>query len=174
MKNITLLLISTATFVLQAFSPNCSAKITDKIIRPTDSGQYKVNTSDRLAANPKSEIIHSKGSSPYPRQAQWGDVPCEGKSPVNFVTAETKSYYFSICGTDNRPTRYISYDYKVTKKPGKSLMLPLESFAFNKYTAVSGVIRYTLTSKYLTVAKRGRIILKEKITSWHSHRPNVD
>jgi hypothetical protein len=174
MKTTTLLLISTAAFVLQAFSPNCSANTVGKIISITDSGQYKVKTSDRLAANPKIEIIHSKSNSPHPQQAQWGDIPCEGKSPVNFVTAETKSYYFSICGTNNRPTRYVSYDYKVTKKPGKSLVLSLESFAFNKYTAVSGVIRYTLTSKYLTVAKRGRIILKEKITSWQSHRPNVD
>lgn len=174
MKTTTLLLISISASVLQAFSSSHPVNATIKINHLINSNRHQTKISDQLAANPKSEIIHRKGSFPYPRQAQWGDVPCEGKSPVNFVTAETKSYYFSICGTDNRPTRYISYDYKVTKKPGKSLVLPLESFAFNKYTAVSGVIRYTLTSKYLTVTKRGRVILKEKITSWHNHRPNAD
>jgi hypothetical protein len=112
----------------------------------------------------------------HPRLAleQWADVICSGGNyDTVYLSVETKGYMINICGNSTRPTHYISYDYKRTKKPGKSLILPLTSYSKNNYTAASGPIRYTVNRKYLTVTRNGRKILNEKVIRWdNTIQPN--
>jgi hypothetical protein len=78
------------------------------------------------------------------------EVTC-GQGLTTYARAETKGYYVNICGAG---------------KAGQAIVLPLKSYSDGKYTAVSGNIRYTLTSSYLTVTQSGRTILKQKVISW--------
>jgi hypothetical protein len=100
------------------------------------------STTDKLALLQSTEVICSQGTTTYAR-------------------AETKGYYVNICGDSNGPNRYLG-----AGKSGQAIVLPLQSYSSGKYTAVSGNIRYTLTSDYLTVTQSGRTILKQKVIYW--------
>lgn len=92
--------------------------------------------------------------------SQTNEVIC-GNGSTTYAKAETKGYYVNICGDSNGPNRYLG-----AGKSGQTIILPLQSYSSGKYTAVSGNIRYTLTSSYLTVTQRGRTILKQQVISW--------
>jgi hypothetical protein len=96
------------------------------------------NSLPRLALSQNTEVICGNGSTTYAR-------------------AETKGYYVNICGDSDGPNRYLG-----AGKSGQAIVLPLQSHSTDKYTAVSGNIRYTLTPNYLT----GRTLLKQKVINW--------
>jgi hypothetical protein len=106
------------------------------------TGTAAKSTTDKLALLQSTEVICSQGTTTYAR-------------------AETKGYYVNICGDSNGPNRYLG-----AGKSGQAIVLPLQSYSSGKYTAVSGNIRYTLTSDYLTVTQSGRTILKQKVIYW--------
>ena len=102
----------------------------------------------------QTSVIHSKNLA----LSGSNEVSCGGKT---YVRAETKGFYVNICGDDNKPTRYVG-----SGKGGQALILHLKSYDSGKYVAVSGTIRYTLTSEYLKVTQNGRTIVNQKVISW--------
>jgi hypothetical protein len=88
------------------------------------------------------------------------EVVC-GNGNTTYVRAETRRYHVNICGNSEGPNLYVG-----SGKTGQAIVLPLKSYSNGKYVAVSGTIRYILTSSYLTVTQNGRTILKEKVISW--------
>jgi hypothetical protein len=86
------------------------------------------------------------------------EVICLDKT---YARAETKNFYVNICGNSSRPTRYMG-----SGKGGQVLILPLKSYGSGQYVAVSGTIRYVLTSSYLKVTQNGRTIVNQKVISW--------
>jgi hypothetical protein len=137
MKKITLLLAS-AIAILSVSAPIHQAFATTK----TSSVAVKNITTTKLALYQSTEVICGNGSTTYAR-------------------AETRGYYVNICGDSSGPNRYLG-----AGKSGQAIVLPLQSYSPGKYIAVSGNIRYTLTSNYLTVTQSGRTILKQKIVYW--------
>lgn len=89
---------------------------------------------------------------------QSSEVVCGSRT---YVRAETKGFYVNICGNSSGPTRYVG-----SGKGGQVLVIPLKSYGSGKYVAVSGTIRYTLTSSYLKVTQNGRTIVNQKVISW--------
>jgi hypothetical protein len=108
----------------------------------TNTNESTIQTVRRLALHQRREVVCGNGSTTYAR-------------------AETKDYYVNICGDSNGPNLYVG-----AGKTGQAIVLPLKSHGSGKYIAVSGTIRYTLTSSYLTVTNRGKTILKQKVISW--------
>jgi hypothetical protein len=80
---------------------------------------------------------------------------------TTYARAETKSFHVNICGNSSRPTQYVG-----SGKGGQALILPLKSYGSGTYVAVSGTIRYVLTSSYLKVTQNGRTIVNQKVISW--------
>jgi hypothetical protein len=123
-------------------SKNTPNRLQNKTFSRIDTTSRSVNNLPRLALTQSNEVICGNGSTTYAK-------------------AETKGYYVNICGDSNGPNRYLG-----AGKSGQTIILPLQSYSSGKYTAVSGNIRYTLTSSYLTVTQRGRTILKQQVISW--------
>jgi hypothetical protein len=89
---------------------------------------------------------------------QSREVSCGG---TTYVRAETKGFYVNICGTSNGGKQWVG-----SGKGGQALVIPLRSSSGGKYVAVSGNIRYTLTSSSLVVTQKGRTILNQRVISW--------
>lgn len=82
---------------------------------------------------------------------------CDSSGGSQFVSAETKSYLVYICGGDN-PNTYVG----MAKNGGNSISLPLQTYTRNRFVAVNGDTRYTLTRTELIVTKNGRVIARER------------
>jgi hypothetical protein len=117
-------------------------RLQNKTFSRIDTTSRSVNNLPRVALSQSNEVICGNGSTTYAK-------------------AETKGYYVNICGDSNGPNRYLG-----AGKSGQAIVLPLQSYSSGKYTAVSGNIRYTLTSSYLTVTQGRRTILKQQVISW--------
>jgi hypothetical protein len=89
---------------------------------------------------------------------QSSEVVCGG---TTYVSAETKGFYVNICSDSNGGKRWVG-----SGKGGQALIIPLRSSSGGKYVAVSGTIRYTLTSRSLVVTKNGRTIVNQRVISW--------
>jgi hypothetical protein len=89
---------------------------------------------------------------------QSREVSCGG---TTYVRAETKGFYVNICGTSNGGKQWVG-----SGKGGQALVIPLKSSSGGKYVAVSGTIRYTLTSSSLVVTQKGRTIVNQRVISW--------
>jgi hypothetical protein len=89
---------------------------------------------------------------------QSREVSCGG---TTYVRAETKGFYVNICGTSNGGKQWVG-----SGKGGQALVIPLRSDSAGKYVAVSGTIRYTLTSSSLVVTQKGRTIVNQRVISW--------
>lgn len=85
---------------------------------------------------------------------------CESSGGSQFVSAETKNYLVYICGGDN-PNTYVG----MAKNGGNSISLPLQSYTRDRFVAVNGDTRYTLTRTELIVTQKGRVIARER-TQW--------
>jgi hypothetical protein len=118
------------------------------------------NNSQDKAVSPKNSSLKSTSNLPRLALAQSTEVICANGS-TTYAKAETKGYYVNICGDSDGPNRYLG-----AGKSGQAIVLPLQSHSTNKYIAVSGNIRYTLTPNYLTVTQSGRTILKQKVINW--------
>ncbi|MBE9228125.1 hypothetical protein IQ264_22135 [Phormidium sp. LEGE 05292] len=82
---------------------------------------------------------------------------CESSGGSQFVSAETKNYLVYICGGDN-PNTYVG----MAKNGGNSISLPLQTYSRDRFVAVNGDTRYTLTRAELIVTKNGRVIARER------------
>ncbi|MFB2833703.1 hypothetical protein [Floridanema evergladense] len=82
---------------------------------------------------------------------------CENSGGSQFVSAETKSYLVYICGGDN-PNTYVG----MAKNGGNSISLPLQTYTRDRFVAVNGDTRYTLTRTELIVTQKGRVIARER------------
>lgn len=112
-------------------------------------------TVSRIVTSPR-----STNNLPKLALTQSTEVTC-GQGLTTYAKAETKGYYVNICGDSNGPNRYLG-----AGKSGQAIVLPLQSYSSGKYTAVSGNIKYTLTSSYLTVTQGRRTILKQQVIGW--------
>jgi hypothetical protein len=90
---------------------------------------------------------------------QSNEVVCGGG--ITYVRAETKGFYVNICGNSSGGKQWVG-----SGKGGQALIIPLRSSSGGKYVAVSGTIRYTLTSSSLVVTKSGRTIVNQRVISW--------
>jgi hypothetical protein len=117
-------------------------RLQNKTVKRIDPAPRSINNLPRLALTQSNEVTCGQGLTTYAK-------------------AETKGYYVNICGDSNGPNRYLG-----AGKSGQAIVLPLQSYSSGKYTAVSGNIRYTLTSSYLTVTQGRRTILKQQVISW--------
>jgi hypothetical protein len=90
--------------------------------------------------------------------AQSREVVCGN---TTYARVRTRNFYVNICGNSSHPTQYVG-----TSKGGQAIVLPLASDGDGRYVAVNGSVRYVLTNKFLTVTRNGRIIVREKVTSW--------
>ncbi|HAA32217.1 MAG TPA: hypothetical protein DCE56_36610 [Cyanobacteria bacterium UBA8553] len=75
-----------------------------------------------------------------------------------FVRAETRSFLVYICGGDN-PNTYVGVAKNGTTG---GITLPLRSYSRDRFVAVNGNTRYTLTRSELIVTRQGRTILRER------------
>lgn len=82
---------------------------------------------------------------------------CESSGGSQFVSAETKNYLVYICGGDN-PNTYVG----MAKNGGNSISLPLQTVARDRFVAVNGDTRYTLTRTELIVTQKGRVLVRER------------
>lgn len=82
---------------------------------------------------------------------------CESSGGSQFVSAETKNYLVYICGGDN-PNTYVG----MAKNGGNSISLPLQTSTRDRFVAVNGDTRYTLTRTELIVTQNGRVIARER------------
>ncbi|MFB2933647.1 hypothetical protein ACE1B6_00035 [Aerosakkonemataceae cyanobacterium BLCC-F154] len=82
---------------------------------------------------------------------------CESSGGSQFVSAETKNYLVYICGGDN-PNTYVG----MAKNGGNSISLPLQSYSRDRFVAVNGDTRYTLTRTELIVTQNGRVIVRQR------------
>ena len=82
---------------------------------------------------------------------------CDSSGGSQFVSAETKNYLVYICGGDN-PNTYVG----MAKNGGNSISLPLQTYTRDRFVAVNGDTRYTLTRTELIVTKNGRVIARER------------
>lgn len=82
---------------------------------------------------------------------------CESSGGSQFVSAETKNYLVYICGGDN-PNTYVG----MAKNGGNSISLPLQSYSRDRFVAVNGDTRYTLTRTELIVTQKGRVIVRQR------------
>jgi hypothetical protein len=126
----------------QLVSNNVPNKLQNQTVRRIETAPRSINDLPRVALTQSTEVTCGQGLTTYAK-------------------AETKGYYVNICGDSNGPNRYLG-----AGKSGQAIVLPLQSYSSGKYTAVSGNVRYTLTSSYLTVTQRGRTILKQQVISW--------
>lgn len=84
----------------------------------------------------------------------------ENSGGSQFVTAETKNFLVYICGGD-LPNTYVG----VAKNRNRGgIILPLRSYTNDRFVAVNGNVRYTLTRNELIVTQNGRVILRERAT----------
>jgi len=77
-----------------------------------------------------------------------------------YVTAETKNFLVYICGGD-LPNTYVGLAKNGTTGV---ITLPLQSYTRDRFVAVNGDTRYTLTRNELTVTRNRRVILRERAT----------
>lgn len=82
---------------------------------------------------------------------------CESSGGSQFVSAETRNYLVYICGGDN-PNTYVG----MAKNGGNSISLPLQTVARDRFVAVNGDTRYTLTRTELIVTQKGRVLVRER------------
>jgi hypothetical protein len=90
--------------------------------------------------------------------SQSNEVVCGG---TTYVRAETKGFYVNICGNSSGGKQWVG-----SGKGGQALVIPLKSSSGGKYVAVSGTVRYTLTSSALVVTQNGRTIVNQEVISW--------
>lgn len=84
----------------------------------------------------------------------------ENSGGSQFVTAETNNFFVYICGGD-LPNTYVG----VAKNRNRGgIILPLRSYTNDRFVAVNGSVRYTLTRNELIVTQNGRVILRERAT----------
>lgn len=81
---------------------------------------------------------------------------CPGYNPSEFVRAETKNFFVYICGGD-LPHTYVG----IAKNGRGNITLPLRTVENDRFVAVNGNHRYTLTRNKLTVTRNGRTIVNE-------------
>jgi hypothetical protein len=93
--------------------------------------------------------------------ARSQEVICNPVASKTYKRVKTRSFYVNICGDSSRPTQYVG-----TSNGGQAIVLPLSSYNNSRYVAVNGNVRYVLTSSFLTVTQGGRVIVKERVTSW--------
>jgi hypothetical protein len=91
--------------------------------------------------------------------AQSREVTCGN---TTYARVKTRNFYVNICGNSSRPTQYVG-----TSNGGQAIVLPLTSYAGERYVAVNGNVRYVLTPSMLIVTQGGRTIVKERVTSWN-------
>lgn len=82
---------------------------------------------------------------------------CESSGGSQFVSAETRNYLVYICGGDN-PNTYVG----MAKNGGNSISLPLQTVSRDRFVAVNGDTRYTLTRTELIVTQKGRVLVRER------------
>lgn len=75
-----------------------------------------------------------------------------------FVRAETRNFLVFICGGDN-PNTYVGVAKNGTTG---GITLPLQNYGRDRFVAVNGETRYTLTRSELIVTRRGKTILRER------------
>lgn len=75
-----------------------------------------------------------------------------------FVQAETRNFVVLICGGDN-PNTYVGVAKNVTTG---GITLPLQSYSRDRFVAVNGDTRYTLTRSELIVTRRGNTLVRER------------
>jgi hypothetical protein len=157
--NIRLLSVITANILSIVILPTIS------ISKPL-AGKAKLsprptaNTSHNKTVSTKNSSLNATNNLPILALSQSTEVIC-GKGSTTYARAETKGYYVNICGDSGGPNRYLG-----ASKSGQVIVLPLQSYSDDKYTAASGNIRYIVTPNYLTVTQRGRTILKQKVIDW--------
>ena len=87
------------------------------------------------------------------------NVGCPQRSGGSmFVRAETRNFLVFICGSDN-PNTYVGVAKNGTTG---GITLPLRSYSRDRFVAVNGDTRYTLTRSELIVTRHGRTILRER------------
>jgi hypothetical protein len=154
-------LFSVITTSILSVALSASPSIAHPIVRNTNLISNTVhNKSPNQTVRKIDTASRSINNLPRVALTQSTEVTC-GQGLTTYAKAETKGYYVNICGDSNGPNRYLG-----AGKSGQAIVLPLQSYSSGKYTAVSGNIRYTLTSSYLTVTQRGRTILKQQVISW--------
>ncbi|MEM9924351.1 MAG: hypothetical protein AAF915_11470 [Cyanobacteria bacterium P01_D01_bin.50] len=75
----------------------------------------------------------------------------------------TVKYYVYICRGDNK--NYLGYYVLMPKQLDNKITVPISTKYGETYTAVNGELAYTITPYEMAIAKRGRIILQEKVIS---------
>lgn len=89
--------------------------------------------------------------------AQESSACPDSSGGSQFVSAETKNFLVYICGGDN-PNTYVG----VAKNGGNGITLPLQSYTRDRFVAVNGDTRYTLTRTELVVTQKGKVIARER------------
>lgn len=101
---------------------------------------------------------HTPDDRPILIAQEYSCPPNSGGS--QFVAAETRNFYVYICGGD-LPNTYIGIS-KNQRTGG--IILPLRSYNNDRFVAVNGDVRYTLTRNELIVTRNGRVIARERAT----------
>ena len=81
--------------------------------------------------------------------------------PIRFFN--TAKDYIYICRGDNK--NYLGYYVRIPKKLDNKITVPITQKQGETYTAVNGELAYTINPYEMAIAKRGRIILREKVIS---------
>lgn len=92
--------------------------------------------------------------------AQADSVCPPNSGGSQFVSAETRNFYIYICGGD-LPNTYVGV--AKNRRTG-GIILPLRSSSNDRFVAVNGNVRYTLTRNELIVTQNGRVITRERAT----------
>ncbi len=102
----------------------------------------------------------------------FGDDACM-EYAGGFVVAETSNFYIEICGSKDTPLSY--YGFKKNSSNSRSeIVLDLQSYTFNnkvtsqneRFIAVNGDTRYTLTPNSLIVKQGDKILVNEKVVKY--------
>jgi hypothetical protein len=88
-----------------------------------------------------------------------------------FVFAKTQKYYIEICGSKTKPLSYYISNNRVGDSKRTDLVLDLKSYIFarrvpsnnEKFIAVKGDTQYILTRTSMTVKRKNRVVLTEKV-----------
>jgi hypothetical protein len=109
----------------------------------------------KISPNKKDDPSSTSVTTP-PKSTLISSCPPNKKT---FATAETNNFFLYICGVSS-PTNYVG----VSKSNKKSISLPLESS--NPFIARNGDYTYTVTSQFLTITEKGKIIKKQPVISY--------
>jgi len=108
------------------------------------------------ASNVNSITANTSRSSNTIEIAEASTVCPADSGGSQFVSAETKNYLVYICGGDN-PNTYVG----MGKSGGNRITLPLQSYTKDRFIAVNGDTKYTLTRTQLTVTQKRKVIVSE-------------